>query len=147
MTQTNTEVIAAYRDQKKKMESLADTARNQMQARYTELLTEAATLQVEFKADFNATPALPPTVKSFSVGEAKRPEPTENASLGKKIGGLRRSFNSAVKKGDHARASEIAGQIRALGITFDWSPDTVPVPPAAESESLEDIFKSEEVPA
>ena len=136
MAAANTEILANYREQKKSLEKLAATARKQMQARLTELLVEAASIHVDYRNDFGEIPELPGTVKTFTVTDGKKkPEaPTTDAVVtGKKIGGLRRSLNAAIKNGDTARANELATQIKELGGTVDLDNDNAGAgEPAAE---------------
>src|SRR3954454_16842880 len=94
------DVITDYREQKKKLDQLAAAARKQMQARYTALLTEAGEIQREFKSAFGANPDLPGPVRTFAVCDDKKPVSTDAQTTGKKIGGLRRSLNAAIKNND-----------------------------------------------
>jgi hypothetical protein len=95
-----------------------------MQTRYSELLVEAAGIQADYKNDFGANPDLPAAVKTFTLSDGKKkPDAAAPASEavvnGKKVGGLRRSLNAAVKNGDAARAAELTTQIKALGGTVE----------------------------
>ena len=123
---SNVDVIKDYREQKKKLDQLAAAARRQMQARYLDLVIEAAEVQGEFKSAFGTNPDLPTTVKTFTVGENKKPAATDAQATGKKIGGLRRSLNAAIKKNDSLRAIELTKQLEALGVPPATYPDTVP---------------------
>jgi hypothetical protein len=154
-TATSSDVLASYRDQKKQLDKLAVTARKQMQARMTELLTEAAGIQADFKADFGVNPELPACVKTFTLSDGKKKdEPaSDTAANGKKIGGLRRSLSAAVKKGDTTRAIELATQIRELGgtVELDANGGTAPVAAPAEDPGepaeVDEAPETEEVPA
>ena len=65
-------------------------------------------------------------MKTFTVGENKKPAATDAQATGKKIGGLRRSLNAAIKKNDSLRAIELTKQLEALGVPPATYPDTVP---------------------
>ena len=124
MAAANADVLVNYREQKKNLEKLATTARKQMQARLTELLAEAASIQSDFKNDFGANPELPASVKTFTLSDGKKKSdalaPATDAMVaGKKIGGLRRSLKAAIRNGETARADELATQIKELGGTVD----------------------------
>lgn len=128
----NTDVLADFRESKKKLEALEAAARKQMQGRYLALLTEAADILVEYKASFGKPPELPGTVKAFTLGVRQKPAPSETASKGKKIGGLRRSLNAAIKRGDTAKIAEVENQLLTFG-----APPVVPLqaPPMPEAVS------------
>ena len=134
---TATDVLANYRDSKKNLDKLATAARKQMQARFTELLAEAAGIQADFKNDFGVNPELPATVKTFTLGEKKKAEPTDAVANGKKIGGLRRSLTAAIKNGETTRIAEISAQLAALGIDVAAPEAPAPAPkptPVAAAE-------------
>jgi hypothetical protein len=119
------DVLSAYREQKQKMGQLEEAARAQMQARYAGLLSEAAEIQTEFKTSFGASPALPPCVKTFTLApteDKKKPEQSEAAAKGKKIGGLKRSLTAAIKKGDKAKQADLIQQLAALGVDATADP-------------------------
>jgi hypothetical protein len=127
---TATDVLATYRDSKKNLDKLAGAARKQMQARFTELLVEAAGIQADFKNDFGVNPELPGTVKSFTLGTKKKAEPTDAVANGKKIGGLRRSLAAAVKNGETERIAEITAQLAAFGVDVAAAADNSAPAPA-----------------
>lgn len=136
MNDTTIDVLAAYREHKQKAEQLMAEARTQLQARYNAALAEAAQVQAEFKTNFNELPALPPIVKTFTLAKTDQPKPaatqSEAAARGKKIGGLRRSLNAAVRKQDTAKVQSISLELKALGIDTGLlattEPATNPVP-------------------
>ena len=156
MAAANADVLVNYREQKKNLEKLATTARKQMQARLTELLAEAASIQSDFKNDFGANPELPASVKTFTLSDGKKkPDaaaPATDAMVaGKKIGGLRRSLKAAIRNGETARAGELATQIKELGGTVDLdsenengapaelAADPIPQASAGDAASIEEI--------
>jgi hypothetical protein len=137
----NAEVLANYREQKKNLEKLATTARKQMQTRYSELLVEAAGIQADYKNDFGVNPDVPAAVKTFTLSDGKKkPDSAAPASEavvnGKKVGGLRRSLNAAVKNGDTARANELATQIKELGGTVELQAGEPAVGPEADETEM-----------
>jgi hypothetical protein len=111
------DVIKDYREQKKKLDQLAAAARRQMQARYLDLLTEAAEVQGEFKSAFGTNPDLPATVKTFTVGENKKPAATDAQATGKKIGTAPQP-QRAIKKMTR----------RAIELTGNWKRSAFPLP-------------------
>ena len=123
------ETINNYREQKKKLEQLAAAARKEMQGRYIALLAEAADILTEYKASFDAAPDLPAGIKAFTLASPgeRKPEQSEASSIGKKIGGLRRSLAAAIKNQDGARVEEVSKQLAALGI--DTGMSAAPAPP------------------
>ena len=134
---TATDVLANYRDSKKNLDKLATAARKQLQARFTELLAEAAGIQADFKNDFGVNPELPATVKTFTLGEKKKADPTDAVANGKKVGGLRRSLTAAIKNGETTRIAEISAQLAALGIDVAAPEAPAPAPkptPVAAAE-------------
>jgi len=156
MAAANADVLVNYREQKKNLEKLATTARKQMQARLTELLAEAASIQSDFKNDFGANPELPASVKTFTLSDGKKKSdalvPATDAMVaGKKIGGLRRSLKAAIRNGETARAGELATQIKELGGTVDLdsenehgapaevAADPIPQASAGDAASIEEI--------
>ena len=133
MATANTPVLADYREQKKRLDKLANEARKQLQSRYVELLNEAAGIQTEFKENFGENPALPACVRSFSLADNGKKKDAVEPNLGKKIGGLRRSLNAAIKHKDLDRIAELTSALAALGVSIeDTAPDSVGEEPAEE---------------
>jgi hypothetical protein len=139
---TATDVLAAYRDSKKNLDKLAGAARKQMQARFTELLVEAAGIQADFKNDFGKNPDLPSMVKAFTLGDKKKPESTDAVAIGKKIGGLRRSLASAVKNGDDAKIADLTAQLAGFGVDVATATDN-PAPAPATAQAPESDSESD----
>jgi hypothetical protein len=133
---TATDVIAEDRAKKKDLEKTANTARKQMQARFTELLAEAASIQADFRNDFGANPDLPVAVRTFTI-TGKKIQLTEAEQNGRKVGKLRRGLTAALKHRETARVLEVTGQLKALWI--DVAIDVAPAQAAAEEE--EDLIK------
>jgi len=138
-TNDDMDIISQYRESKKLVEQLAVAARDQMQARYSALLTEAAGILAEFKASFGEVPTLPSGVKMFTPGavEQKKPKQVKAPTPGKKIGGLRRSLAAAIKNHDGARVDEVTKQLAALGIDTGMAP--VPVVPLGGVNAAEEF--------
>jgi hypothetical protein len=130
---TAVDVITEYREQKQKLERLATAARKQMQAKYLNLLMDAATLQREFKSAFGATPDLPGSVRTFALCDDGKPAATDAVATGKKIGGLRRSLNAAIKNNDSGKAIELTRQLEALGVVLP------PYPPTEHPSAPQDV--------
>lgn len=149
---TQPTVIADYREQKAKLDKLAKDAKKVLQARYTELLVEAAGIQSNFKLDFGVTPDLPASVKTFTLGDGKKKpaNSTEAVDNGKKIGGLRRSLNAVIRNRENAadagqpteeldaRIEELKAALKAAGADVKVpEPKTQPEPEAEETPESE----------
>ena len=101
---------------------MRNQARRVMEARFKELLSEAAKIAVDYQADFGAGLKPPPQVTAFRVkSAAKPPKPTkaaaESASIappaaGPKVAALERKLAAAKKKLEAAKAS--GGSTKAL---------------------------------
>jgi hypothetical protein len=136
--QTDASIIAEYRDTKTRLESLANTARQHMQLRFNQLLEESASIWAEFHESFDTYLDLPPQVAAITFsGGAKAAETPDQVAQGKKIGGLRRSLNAAIKRQDEARITEVSAQLKALGVDVDVSTPVV-AEPAPEPVQHED---------
>ena len=74
------QVIAEYQKWKQQGQSLRGQAKQAIEARFRELLTEAARLATEYQQDFGATLKPPPQVTAFRYKaanvKAKRPAPS-----------------------------------------------------------------------
>jgi hypothetical protein len=113
-----TDIISDYQKWKQQGENLRAQAKQAMEARFRELLTEAARVAEEYKADFGATLKPPPQVTAFrykagSKPKAKkaaaktppsRPEPPP-AKADPKIAALQKKLATAKKKVEDAKAS------------------------------------------
>jgi hypothetical protein len=117
------DVISDYQKWKQQGENLKLQARQAIESRYRELLTEAASLAEEYRADFGAVLKPPSHITAFryktaSKGKARksaktqaakapetaRPEPKEQKP-NPKIVGLQKRLGAAKKKLDDAKAA------------------------------------------
>ena len=112
--------IAEYKKWKQQGESLRNQARRMMEARFKELLTEAAHLAAEYHADFGMALKPPPQITAFRVaaGPSKsKPKtgqapaaatptaaPTIEAKPSPKLAALEKKLLTAKKKLDAAKA-------------------------------------------
>jgi len=116
-------VISEYQRWKQQGESLRAQARHAMEARFRELLTEAAQIAQEYQADFGATLKPPPSITAFrykasAKAKAKKaaakpakaapvpaPPPTPAPKADPKIAALEKKLAGARKKLEAAKAS------------------------------------------
>jgi hypothetical protein len=117
------DVISDYRKWKVQGENLKSQAKQAMESRFRELLTEAVAIAEEYGADFGAPLKPPPSVTAFRYkahGKAKskktgrppatktpesaRPEPKEHKP-DPKIAGHQKRLATAKKKLDDAKAA------------------------------------------
>ncbi|MGA2144153.1 MAG: hypothetical protein ABSH49_04240 [Bryobacteraceae bacterium] len=117
------DVISDYQKWKQQGENLKMQARQAMESRFRELLTEAVSLAEEYRADFGAALKPPPNVTAFrykASGKSKskragkqhagkapeiaRPEPKEHKP-DPKIAALQKRLANAKKKLEDAKAA------------------------------------------
>ena len=116
-------VISEYQRWKQQGESLRVQARHAMEARFRELLTEAAQIAQEFQADFGATLKPPPSITAFrykasakakskkaakpakAAPAAPAPAPPAPAKADPKVAALEKKLAGARKKLEAAKAS------------------------------------------
>ena len=117
------DVISEYQKWKSQGENLTSQAKQAMETRFRELLTEAVAIAEEYRADFGATLKPPPSVTTFQYkvhGKAKSKKPGKqragkNPEISRvepkeqkpdpKIAGLQKRLVTAKKKLDDARAA------------------------------------------
>ena len=117
------DVISDYQNWKQQGENLKLQAKQAMEARFRELLTEAASLADEYRSDFGAPLKPPSNITAFrykASGKAKakkaakevsakgpRPEPrkVETAKTDPKVASLQKRLVAAKKKLDDAKAA------------------------------------------
>lgn len=109
--------ISEYRKWKQHGELLRTQARQAMEVRFKELLTEAAQIAADYHTDFGGTLKPPPQVLSFkakSGAKKKTAAPVVEAKppAGPKVAALQRKHATAKKKVDAAKAS--GGSTKAL---------------------------------
>jgi hypothetical protein len=113
------DVISDYQKWKQQGENLKTQARQAMEARFRELLTEAVAIAEEYRADFGATLKPPAAVtafrfKSSSKAKAKKaakapapkaPEHKPEAKPDPKVAALQKQLAAAKKKLEEAKAA------------------------------------------
>ena len=122
------DVITDYQKWKQQGENLKTQAKQAMESRYRELLTEAVSIAEEYRADFGAVLKPPPSVTAFrykaaakskakkpgkpvaAKAEAPRPEVKEQKP-NPKIVGLQKRLVTAQKKLDDAKAAGTATRV------------------------------------
>src|ERR1051325_5063247 len=75
-----TDVISEYQKWKQQGEGLRAQARQAMEARFRALLTEAAQIAEEFRADFGGHLKPPPQITAFRYKSGARPKPKKAAA-------------------------------------------------------------------
>jgi hypothetical protein len=114
------DVIDEYQKWKQQGEDLRIQARHAMEARFRELLTEAARIAEEYRADFGAPLKPPPSVTAFRYKTAAKPKAKGAAGKVKpkadakaeapaakpsaKVVGLQKRLAAAKKKLDDAKS-------------------------------------------
>ena len=121
----NNNVISEYQKWKQQGEDLRIKAKQAMEARFRELLTEAIQVAEEYRSDFGASLKPPAAVTSFrykSSGKAKPKKtqkpmvaakapsalPTVSAKADPKIAGLQKQLLNAQQKLEQAKARGVA---------------------------------------
>jgi hypothetical protein len=116
------DVISEYQRWKQQGDSLRMQAKQAMESRFRELLTEAAAIAEEYRADFGAPLKPPAGITAFrykasakkAKKAAKKSEPAKAAAPGPapkepkpdpKIAGLQKRLATAKKKLDEAKAA------------------------------------------
>ena len=113
------DVISDYQKWKQQGEDLRVQAKQAMEARFRTLLTEAAQISEEYRADFGAALKPPPTITSFRYKtgiKAKKPAtkkaaaappapPAPAAKPNPKVASLQKRLMTAKKKLDDAKSA------------------------------------------
>ena len=114
-----TDIISDYQKWKQQGENLRTQAKQAMEARYRDLLTEAVQIAEEYRADFGAALKLPPQVtafrykastkakakKSAAPKTAAKSAPAAPAAPNPKILGLQKKLAAVKKKLEEAKAA------------------------------------------
>jgi hypothetical protein len=114
-----TDIITDYQKWKQQGENLRTQAKQAMEARYRDLLTEAVQIAEEYRADFGAALKLPPQVTAFrykasTKSKAKKSAPAKAAAKSApaapaapnpKILGLQKKLATAKKKLEEAKTA------------------------------------------
>ena len=117
------DIISDYQKWKQQGENLKTQAKQAMESRYKELLTEAVSIAEEYRSDFGAALKLPPLVTAFrykasakakakkggkphavKAPEAARAEAKEQ-KIDPKVAGLQKQLATAKKKLDEAKVA------------------------------------------
>jgi hypothetical protein len=115
------DVISDYQKWKEQGEALRTQARQAMEARFRTLLTEAAQLAEEYRADFGAPLKPPAQITAFRYKNGARPKkaakkatpappPPEPVKSNPKIAALQKRIAAARKKLDDAKSSGAAAR-------------------------------------
>jgi hypothetical protein len=108
------DIISDYQKWKQQGENLKTQAKQAMESRYRELLTEAVSIAEEYRSDFGKSLKLPPTVTSFRYkvsGKAKAKKSGKAPAEPKvqkpdpKVAGLQKQLATAKKKLDDAKVA------------------------------------------
>ena len=113
-----TDIISDYQKWKQQGENLRTQAKQAMEARYRDLLSEAVQIAEEYRADFSAALKLPPQVTAFrykasTKSKAKKSAPPKAAAKpataapapNPKILGLQKKLATAKKKLEEAKTA------------------------------------------
>jgi hypothetical protein len=114
-----TDIISDYQKWKQQGENLRTQARQAMEARFRELLTEAARIADEYRADFGGQLKPPANVTAFRYKSGAKPKgkksapkaapaPAAPAKPNPKVVALQKRIAGARKKLDDAKASGAA---------------------------------------
>ena len=123
-------ILTDYRDAVRAATALRAKAQKELQTTFTALLTDAAQIATEYRADFGSNPETPAIVKTFTINadakiaKKRTPKTTEPVAAapasavtattaeaptvqisGQKLGGLKRSFSSLTGKIAEAKAA------------------------------------------
>jgi hypothetical protein len=120
------DVISEYQKWKQQGDDLRVQAKQAMESRFRELLSEAAQIAAEYRADFGSSLKPPPSITAFRYKSSSRSKAKKNApkhgAAGKKvrespqpespaakpnpkIAGLQKRLTTAKKKLDEAKAA------------------------------------------
>jgi hypothetical protein len=112
------DVISEYQKWKQQGEDLRVQARQAMEARFRTLLTEAAHIAEEFRADFGAQLKPPPQITAFRYKTGAKPKPKKSAAKPQpaaapaapakpnpKVAALQKRLATAKKKLDDAKTA------------------------------------------
>ena len=112
-----TDIISDYQKWKQQGENLRLQARQAMEARYRELLTEAVHIAEEYRADFGSTLKPPPQVTAFRYKAGNKPKAKKAAKAAPpraeeppakpdpKIAALQKKLAAAKKKLEDAKGA------------------------------------------
>ena len=117
------DVISDYQKWKQQGENLKTQAKTAMEARFREVLTEAAAIAEEYRSDFGAVLKPPPAITAFRYKAAAKPKAKKAGKNAKpaakaasapepkadpKMAGLQKQLAAAKKKLDDAKSAGTA---------------------------------------
>jgi hypothetical protein len=121
------DILSEYQKWKQQGEDLRAQARQAMEARFRELLTEAAHLADEYRADFGGGLKPPPAITAFRykasaharkktakakpAGKAPAPVEAPAAKANPKVAGLQKRLAAAKKKLEDAKTAGTATRV------------------------------------
>lgn len=145
------ETITNFLHMKKQAADLENSAKKELQAEFSQALTDAVNLFNTFKDTFGGKPELPSGVRTFTVNDVPKRKsktngkttdaPAGNAN-GKKVGGLKRALTAQqeklvaakeagkVTKDIEDRIYEITDELQQLGVSVTANPPAPPISPA-----------------
>lgn len=102
-------IISEYQRWKQQGETLRTQAKQAMEGRFRDLLTEAARISQEYQKDFGSTLKPPPPITAFrfkpSGVKAKRPVPVAKKSDDPKLAGLEKRLAQTRRKLEAAKSA------------------------------------------
>jgi hypothetical protein len=103
------DVISDYQKWKQQGDDLRLKAKQAMESRFRELLSEAARIAEEYRTDFGAVLKPPSPVTSFrckpQAKKSGKPKPPQETKTNPKVDALQKTMSAALKKLEAAKAA------------------------------------------